>query len=187
MSYIYVDTQATLDELCAQLSGSQWLTLDTEFIREETYYPQLCLIQIGNDDVIACVDPIALDDLSPLLDLLYRDDITKVLHAARQDMEIFHKLRGHPPGNLFDTQIAATLLGQGDQIGYGNLVKAMLDVELDKAHSRTDWSKRPLSPEQLEYAADDVRYLRDIYKQQLTQLKQMNRLPCCPYYTSDAA
>jgi len=176
MSYSYIETTADLAALCEQLKRSDWLTLDTEFIREETYYPQLCLIQVATDDVIACIDPLAIDDLGPLLDVFYDPAITKVLHAARQDLEIFHMLRGAPPENIFDTQIAATLLGQGDQIGYGNLVKAMLDVELDKAHSRTDWAKRPLSPEQLDYAADDVRYLRDIYKQQLQQLGEMDRL-----------
>lgn len=176
MSYSYIETRADLNALCEQLKGSKWLTLDTEFIREETYYPKLCLIQVATDDVVACIDPLAIDDLDPLLEVFYDSDITKVLHAARQDLEIFQNLRGHPPENIFDSQIAATLLGHGDQIGYGNLVNAMLGVELDKAHSRTDWSKRPLSPEQLDYAADDVRYLRDIYKQQVQQLEEMGRL-----------
>jgi len=176
MSYSYIETTADLAALCEQLKRSNWLTLDTEFIREETYYPQLCLIQVATDDVIACIDPLAIDDLGPLLDIFYDPTVIKVLHAARQDLEILHNLRGAPPQNIFDTQIAATLLGQGDQIGYGNLVKAMLDVDLDKAHSRTDWAKRPLSPEQLDYAADDVRYLRDVYKQQLQKLKEMDRL-----------
>jgi ribonuclease D len=176
MSYSYIETATDLAALCEQLKRSDWLTLDTEFIREETYYPQLCLIQVATDEVIACVDPLAIDDLGPLMEVFYDPAITKVLHAARQDLEIFQNLRGAPPENIFDTQIAATLLGQGDQVGYGNLVKAMLGVELDKAHSRTDWSKRPLSPEQLDYAADDVRYLRDIYKQQRQQLAEMDRL-----------
>ena len=176
MSYSYIETPADLSALCEQLKRSDWLTLDTEFIREETYYPQLCLIQVATDDVVACIDPLAIDDLSPLMEVFYDPAITKVLHSARQDLEIFQNLRGRPPENIFDTQIAATLLGQGDQIGYGNLAKAMLGVELDKAHSRTDWAKRPLSPEQLDYAADDVRYLRDIYKQQIQQLQEMGRL-----------
>ena len=176
MSYLYIDTPDALTELCAKLQHSPWLTLDTEFIREKTYYPELCLIQIANDEIVACVDPLVLKDLSPLLDLLYDPKITKVLHAARQDLEILQQLRGVPPATIFDTQIAATLLGQGEQVGYGNLVKLVVNVELDKAHSRTDWAQRPLSSEQLEYAADDVRYLRDVYLQQRQKLEQLGRL-----------
>lgn len=176
MSYQYIDTPDALTELCAQLQDSPWLTLDTEFIREKTYYPQLCLIQIANEEHVACIDPLALDDLGPLLDLLYNPKITKVLHSARQDLEILQQLKGAPPSPVFDTQIAATLLGQGEQVGYGNLVKLILGVDLDKAHSRTDWSQRPLSNEQLDYAADDVRYLRDVYLQQLQKLEQLGRL-----------
>lgn len=176
MSYQYIETEDALTELCAQLQDSPWLTLDTEFIREKTYYPQLCLIQIANEDHVACIDPLALDDLSPLLELLYNPAITKVLHSARQDLEIFQQLKGVPPTPIFDSQIAATLLGQGEQVGYGNLVKLILDVDLDKAHSRTDWAQRPLSSEQLDYAADDVRYLRDVYLQQRQKLEQLGRL-----------
>lgn len=176
MSYQYIETLDALTDLCAQLEDSPWLTLDTEFIREKTYYPQLCLIQIANEEHVACIDPLALDDLTPLLDLLYNPAITKVLHSARQDLEIFQQLRGVPPASIFDTQVAATLLGQGEQIGYGNLVKLILDVDLDKAHSRTDWAQRPLSIEQLDYAADDVRYLRDVYLQQRQKLEQLGRL-----------
>ncbi|MDH5361181.1 MAG: ribonuclease D, partial [Gammaproteobacteria bacterium] len=114
MSYQYIDTPEALTELCALLQDSPWLTLDTEFIREKTYYPQLCLIQIANEEHVACIDPLALDDLGPLLDLLYNPAITKVLHSARQDLEILQQLRGAPPSPIFDTQIAATLLGQGE-------------------------------------------------------------------------
>ncbi|MDH5183565.1 MAG: ribonuclease D [Gammaproteobacteria bacterium] len=176
MSYQYIETQDALTELCAQLQDSPWLTLDTEFIREKTYYPQLCLIQIANTEHVACIDPLALDDLTPLLDLLYNPAITKVLHSARQDLEILQQLKGEPPTPIFDTQVAATLLGQGEQVGYGNLVKLILDVDLDKAHSRTDWSQRPLSSDQLDYAADDVRYLRDVYLQQRQKLEALGRL-----------
>ncbi|MBD3610546.1 MAG: ribonuclease D [Gammaproteobacteria bacterium] len=177
MSYLYIETESALQELCAQLSHSNWITLDTEFIREESYYPQLCLVQVANEEVVACIDPIAITDLSPLHALLHNPKITKVLHAARQDLEIFWQLSGQVPAPIYDSQIAAALLGQGEQIGYGNLVQLMLNIELDKAHSRTDWSQRPLSPEQLEYAADDVRHLREIYKQQIVELEKLQRLP----------
>lgn len=172
----YVDTPAALAELCADLRGGDWLALDTEFIREKTYYPQLCLIQIANDAHIACIDPLALADLEPLWQLLYDPAVTKVLHAAQQDLEIFTLLRGTPPTPLFDTQIAATLLGQGEQVGYANLVQALLGVELDKSQVRTDWSRRPLSPAQLTYAADDVRHLRAIYHRQHEELIERGRL-----------
>ncbi len=176
MSDLYIDSPQQLAELCDTLRGHDWLTLDTEFIREKNYYPRLCLIQVANPDVVACVDPLAIDDLGPLLDVLYDPAITKVLHAARQDLEIFYQLRGAVPAKLFDTQIAATILGQGDQVGYGNLVRAELGIQLDKGHARTDWCRRPLDAEQLKYAADDVRYLRDVYHQQLERLTSSGRL-----------
>lgn len=176
MTLQYVDTPDSLADLCEQLSGSTWLAVDTEFHREKTYFPELCLVQIANDEIIACVDPLALDDLTPLLDLFYRDDMTLVFHAARQDLELFFMLRDKLPPHVFDTQLAATVLGYGDQIGYGNLVKQCLDVDLDKAHARTDWRQRPLSSEQLEYAADDVRYLRELYHQLNHRLTETGRL-----------
>jgi ribonuclease D len=163
MTVQFIDTPEALANLCQQLSSSTWLAVDTEFLREKTYYPQLCLIQIANEDIIACVDPLTLDDLSPLLDIFYNPKVTIVFHAARQDLELLYLLKGTLPPTLFDTQLAATVLGYGDQIGYANLVKQYLNVDLDKAHSRTDWTQRPLDPAQIDYAADDVRYLRDIY------------------------
>jgi ribonuclease D len=174
MTALYIDTQEQLAALCEQLRRHDWLTLDTEFLREKTYRSRLCLLQVANPDVIACVDPLALD-LSPLLDVLYDPNITKVLHAAHQDLEIFHDMRGAVPTPIFDTQIAATLLGQGEQIGYGNLVKAVLDIDLDKAHARADWCQRPLDAAQLDYAADDVRHLREVYLKQKQQLEAMGR------------
>lgn len=175
MTVLYIDTAPALADFCWQIESSDWLAIDTEFLREKTYYPQLCLIQIANDEVIACVDPLVIDDLNPLLDVLYQPDITLVFHAAKQDLELLLMLRGSLPARIFDTQLAATVLGLGDQIGYGNLVKTCLDVDLDKAHSRTDWTQRPLSTEQLEYAADDVRYLRSLYHQMSAQLDELKR------------
>lgn len=175
MEIQYVEDADQLGELCQSLARSSWLALDTEFIREKTYYPQLCLLQVATDDVLACVDPLKVADLSPLLDVIYAPDILKIMHAARQDLEILFYLRGELPRPLFDTQIAATVLGQGEQVGYGNLVKAVLDVSLDKAHARTDWSRRPLDAEQIAYAADDVRYLGELYRLQQEQLDRLGR------------
>jgi len=176
MTIQFIDSSAGLIDLCEQLAGSTWLAVDTEFHREKTYYPQLCLIQVANDDVIACVDPLKIDDLSPLMDVFYRTDMTLVFHAARQDLELLFLLRGALPHHIFDTQLAATVLGYGDQIGYGNLVKHCLNVDLDKAHARTDWRQRPLSPEQIDYAADDVRYLRELYHQLEEKLDNTGRI-----------
>ena len=172
----YIDTQQNLDAFCQQIITADWIALDTEFLREKTYYPKLCLLQIATTDVVACIDPIALDDLSPVLDIIFDESITKVMHSGRQDMEIFFNIHGTPPSPVFDTQIAALLLGFADQIGYANLVKEMLGVELDKLHTRADWSLRPLTADQLKYAADDVVYLADIYRKMTTQLTEMGRL-----------
>ncbi len=175
MQHLYIDNPAELQTLCQRLRGSSWLALDTEFLREKSYFPRLCLLQVASEDLVACIDPLQLPDLESLLELIYDPAITKVLHSARQDMEIFYHLRGALPGPLFDTQIAAALLGYGDQVGYGALVREMLGVELAKSHTRADWSLRPLEPEQLRYAVDDVRYLRDIYREQLRMLEEAGR------------
>lgn len=172
----YIDSAQALQAFCSRLAGVDWIALDTEFLREKTYYPKLCLLQIATPEVVACIDPLALDDLGPLLDLVFDPGITKVMHAARQDMEIFFHLRGAAPGPVFDTQIAALLLGYPDQIGYGNLVREMLGVNLDKLHTRADWSLRPLTRDQLHYAADDVIYLVEVYRQLQHKLQQLGRL-----------
>jgi len=172
----FVDTPDALHALCTRLSNSEWVALDTEFIREKTYYPCLCLLQVCNGEIAACVDPLQLNDLQPLLEVLYDDRIVKVLHAARQDLEIFLHDYRRLPGPVFDTQPAAALLGYGDQVGYANLVKLMLDVELPKDQSRTDWSRRPLNTQQTRYALDDVIYLGQLYLQMHSQLRERGRL-----------
>jgi len=169
---LYLMDPPALADFCARLRRSSWLALDTEFIRERTYYPQLCLIQIAIADQIACIDPLALPSLEPLLDALYDPKIIKVLHSASQDLEIFFHLRGAVPAPVFDTQLAALVLGQGHQIGYAALVQQTLGVNLDKAHTRADWRRRPLPEEWLVYAADDVRYLPDVYQRQRALLEQ---------------
>jgi ribonuclease D len=172
---LYVDTPEALSALCERLVGTPWVALDTEFIRERTYRARLCLIQIASPEVVACIDPLALPGLEPLRELLSASDTVKVLHAAHQDLEIFHQLFGAVPAPVFDTQIAAALLGLGEQMGYGRLVADLLGVELEKGHARTDWAQRPLDPEQVSYAADDVRYLGEIYLEQCERLAALGR------------
>jgi len=134
------------------------LGVDTEFLRERTYFAQLCLLQLSTENDAFCVDTLALPVLEPVAALAADASVCKVLHAARQDMEVLAPFTG-PLRNVFDTQVAAALLGFPAQVGYGDLVSQLLDVQLHKAHTRTDWSRRPLSAEQIEYALDDVRYL----------------------------
>ncbi len=169
---LYVDNSEKLQQLCEIIKDASLLILDTEFIREKTYRAKLCLIQIATDDIVACVDPIALSDLSPLMDIINDKNKLKILHAARQDYEIFYDLNKQLPQPLFDSQLAASLLGYGEQVGYASLVEKVIGVQLDKAHTRTDWSKRPLSEAQIHYASDDVFYLRQLYpilKQKLSE------------------
>ncbi len=176
MTTEYIDNDATLKNFCDELQQHDTLFLDTEFIRETTYYPVLCLIQVATAEHSACIDPITINDLSPLMDVLYNAKITKVVHAGRQDMEILFQLNGKLPSPLFDTQIAAAFLGYGEQIGYGELINRELGVQLDKSHSRTDWKKRPLSTAQVEYALDDVRYLAKAYPRLVEKLQSLRRL-----------
>jgi ribonuclease D len=172
----YIDTSEALQAFSGQIAGAEWIALDTEFLREKTYYPKLCLLQIACPGIVACIDPLVLDDIDPVLDVIFDPGITKVMHAARQDMEIFYHLRGAAPAPVFDTQIAAPLLGYPDQVGYGNLVREALGVTLDKLHTRADWSVRPLSAEQIHYAADDVIYLVDLYQHLHARLEDKGRL-----------
>jgi len=174
--YLFINTPHALAEFCTGLQGSPWLAVDTEFLRESTYFPKLCLIQIATSEQVACIDPLALADIEPLLELLYDPAITKVMHAARQDLEIFYHLRGTLPQPVFDTQVAAPLLGYSEQAGYATLVEALLDVHLSKSHTRADWSHRPLSTAQLHYAADDVRYLAQIYPLLRGKLEDLGRI-----------
>lgn len=153
-----------------------WLTLDTEFVRVDTYYPKLCLIQVGDAEQAVCVDTLALADLGPLLDALYAPGSIKVFHAAAQDLEILVRLRGRCPQPLFDTQIAATLLGIGDQIGYAGLIEKRLGITLDKSLSRTDWARRPLSDAELAYAAADVAHLATVFLALQDELAAAGRL-----------
>jgi ribonuclease D len=174
-AFQYIDTPAALDALCAKLKGQPWIAVDTEFMRERTYYPELCLVQVATDEVVACIDPLALPSLKPLLEVMLDPATVKVLHAARQDLEIFYNLAGRVPAPVFDTQVVARFLGLPDQAGYGAVVQALLGISLDKSHARTDWMRRPLPPAALEYAADDVRHLRNLYKKLQTELAARGR------------
>jgi len=159
-----IDSSAALVELCGELQGCAWLAVDTEFERVNTYYPELCLVQVAGEGVVAVIDVLGISDLEPLYELLHAPSVTKVFHAARQDLELFFHIRGEVPAPVFDTQIAAALLDYDQQIGYSNLVREVLGVELPKSQARTDWKRRPLRQKQLEYAADDVIYLSRLYE-----------------------
>jgi len=172
----FIDTSAPLAERVQHWSARQWLAVDTEFVRVDTYHARLCLIQVGDGESEVCIDPLAIKDLRPLLDLLMEPRLVKVLHSASQDYEIFAQLTGRTPAPLFDTQIAATLLGYGDQIGYAGLIEKLCGVTLDKSLSRTDWARRPLSEAELAYAAADVEHLAAIYPRLRDELEKAGRL-----------
>lgn len=172
----FIDTVPHLQEFCAALRGAEWIAVDTEFLRERTYYPKFCLVQIAAGSRVGCIDPLALDDLDPLAALLFDPAVTKVVHSGRQDLEIFFQLWNRLPAPIFDTQIAAPLIGLPEQISYAGLVAELLKVSLGKGHTRTDWSLRPLSEAQLRYAADDVIYLGAAYQAMLGQLEALGRL-----------
>ena len=172
----YIDTPSELNTFCERIARSEWLAVDTEFIRESTYYPKFCLMQIANTEQAACIDPLAVDDLDPLFDILYNPNIVKVFHSGRQDLEIFFNLRQSLPRPVFDTQLAAPLLGFTEQISYAALVSELLGIDLPKAHTRTDWSRRPLSLAQIKYAGHDALYLARIYLLIHDRLSGLGRL-----------
>lgn len=174
--YIWVDSAKQLDRLCGLLRGMEWICLDTEFVRERTFLPNPGLLQVATDQILACIDLVALPNPEPLLDLIFEPKVVKVFHSAVQDLEIFYQIREALPAPLFDTQIAATLLGFPEQISYAGLVKAMLNVEIDKAHTRTDWSKRPLRESEITYALEDVLYLSRLYLDIRAGLERSGRL-----------
>ncbi|NTU71530.1 MAG: ribonuclease D [Coriobacteriia bacterium] len=174
---MYVTDTASLRELVAELRTAQVVAVDTEFMRERTYFARLCLIQLGSESIQAIVDPLACEDLSPLRDLIADPDVVKVFHAGIQDLEIFHNLFGTATAPVFDTQVAATLAGFPQQVGYGALVKELLGVSLDKGDTYTDWSRRPLSDTQVEYALNDVRYLPEIHRRLTETLEREGRVP----------
>jgi ribonuclease D len=172
-----INDSATLAALCKRMSTAKFVAVDTEFMRENTFWPELCLIQIADDNEAAAIDPMAPGiDLKPLLDLMTEnEDVLKVFHAGGQDIEIIHNLTGKTPHPLFDTQIAAMALGQGEQVGYSNLVDQWLGIPLDKGARFTDWARRPLDDRQIDYAIGDVTHLAVIFPKMLNKLIKTGR------------
>lgn len=173
---LLIETDGALQEFTDACMKSSYMAIDTEFLREKTYYPKTCLVQIGIEGTIAIIDPFPLSDLKALARPLSDPGILKIFHACTQDMEIVLRETGVLPAPVFDTQIAATLLGKNQQASYALLVSQYCDVELAKKDSFTDWSRRPLSPSQVQYAADDVLYLPHIYEKMVEALKEKGRL-----------
>ncbi|HYZ48234.1 MAG TPA: ribonuclease D, partial [Sphingomonas sp.] len=167
----------TLAELCARLAKSRFVAVDTEFMRENSYWPDLCLIQIADENEAAAVDPKAEGlDMKPLLDLLVdNEEVLKVFHAGGQDVEIIYNLTGKTPHPIFDTQIASMAIGQGEQIGYSNLVDNWLGIQLDKGARFTDWARRPLDKRQIDYAIGDVTHLVRIFPMIINRLVKLGR------------
>jgi ribonuclease D len=167
---------AALAAAVAVIAPHPSLGLDTEFMRERTYYAQLCLLQLGTKDLTVCVDPLTIDTLDPLRPLMSAPALCKILHAARQDLEVLTPVLG-AVSPVFDTQVAAALVGFPAQIGYADLVRELLGVELHKSQTRTDWSRRPLSAAQLDYALDDVRHLPPLREALEGRLERLGRRP----------
>jgi len=173
---VVTDTDA-LTELCHRLAREEFVTVDTEFMREKTYYPELCLVQLAGETEVAIIDTVSDRlDLAPLGELLANPAVTKVFHAARQDVEIFVQRFDAVPTPMFDTQVAAMVAGFGDQAGYDALVSSLTGGTIDKAHRFSDWAARPLSPAQMTYAAADVTWLRLVYRRLRARLEQEGRL-----------
>ncbi len=165
-----------LRRFCETLAGSEFVAVDTEFMRERTYWPKLCLVQVAGPDAAAAIDPLAAGmDLEPLFALLSNPETVKVFHAARQDLEIFFHLMGRLPAPVFDTQVAAMVCGFGDQVAYETLASKLARVKLDKGSRFTDWSLRPLSQRQIDYAVSDVTHLRPIYRKLTQRLQATGR------------
>jgi ribonuclease D len=173
-----IKSSQELADFCKKIEDAPFLTIDTEFLRERTYYPKLCLIQVSAPDCEAiAIDPVAHPDLNlaPLTALLKAPNIIKVMHSGRQDMEIFLKLFGFLPEPFYDTQIAAMVCGYGEQVGYEAIVRSVLNIQVDKSKQYTDWSLRPLSEAQITYALNDVIYLKEVYLHLDKQLKESGR------------
>jgi ribonuclease D len=174
-----IDRPGDLELACLRWQAAPWLAMDTEFVREDTFFAKLCLVQVSDGSQACCIDVPALgaNFIEAFTPLLTNPSMVKVLHSASQDLEVFAQFTGCCPQPLFDTQVAAGMLGIGDQIGYANLVDKRLGVSLDKSLTRTNWARRPLSAAELAYAADDVRYLAQIYPVLRAELELAGRLP----------
>ena len=172
MHYQLIEDQVSLNNLCEQLAKAKVLAIDTEFVRTRTLYAKLGLLQVCDGEQLALIDPLAIEDLSPFWQLLTNANITKVLHACSEDLEVFLTAGNCQPVNLIDSQIMMSFLGHGLSLGYAAMVKHYTDIELDKSESRTDWTKRPLTEKQLAYASADVDHLFYLYPKLLAELTQ---------------
>ena len=172
---MYITSSDQLKDFCKSLESSDVLAVDTEFVRERTYFHRVGLIQVAGKNECAAIDPILLDDITPLLEILKDPNKTKVFHAARQDLEILVRLCGQVIPPVFDTQIAAALVGWGSQISFAKLIQKVLGKRIHKSETYTDWCRRPLSKNQIHYAIDDVRYLMPAYKRLIERLRQLSR------------
>ncbi|MBB4185165.1 ribonuclease D [Sinorhizobium terangae] len=171
-----IQTTVDLEAACKRLAQSNYITIDTEFLRETTFWPELCLIQMASPDLAVIVDPMAPGiDLAPFFALMGNPDVVKVFHAARQDIEIIHHLGNLIPHPLFDTQVAAMVCGFGDSVSYDQLVNRIKNEQIDKSSRFTDWSRRPLTDKQLDYALADVTHLREIYQYLTAELAREGR------------
>ena len=173
---MYISTPQDLAEFCERAAAFDAVAVDTEFLRERTYRPRLCLIQVATPKECVAIDPLAIDDLGALAQLMRNRRVMKVFHACGQDLEVLFHALGTLPKPIFDTQVAAAFLGQRVQSSYNELVRTYCGVNLPKADSLTDWSRRPLAPSQLEYALDDVRYLIQAYARVSRELEDKGRL-----------
>ncbi len=171
-----ISSTEDLAAACARLARHPFVTVDTEFMRETTYYPKLCLVQLASPDEAVLVDPLAKDvDLAPFLALMRDEAVVKVVHSGRQDLEILWNIDGCIPMPLFDTQVAAMVCGYGDSVSYEQLAHDLAHARIDKSSRFTDWSKRPLSEAQLDYAQSDVTHLRDVYRELAAKLEASGR------------
>ena len=173
--YEYVASDDALARLCADLLDAEYCAIDTEFVRESTYYPELALIQVATDARLACIDPLAIENFEPLVRVLAADSLLKVFHSSSQDLEILYQRFGEVPAPVFDTQLAAAVLGFNHQVSYADLVQQICGVQLEKKHTRANWTRRPLSRDELDYAMDDVRYLLLVYRDLEARLAETRR------------
>jgi ribonuclease D len=175
MDYQYIDTNEQLADFCDRIRNAGYCAIDTEFVREKTYYPILSLIQIASEEYMACIDPLVIDNFEPLVSLIQDPNLVKVFHSPSQDLEILYQQFSLIPQPIFDTQLAAAVLGYDYQIGYADLVNQIIGVKLEKKHTRANWTRRPLSQDEIDYAMDDVRYLVPVFQTLKTELEDKKR------------
>ncbi|MFB3058795.1 MAG: ribonuclease D [Gammaproteobacteria bacterium] len=175
MDYQYIDSSAQLAEFCGKINNAGYCAIDTEFVREKTYYAVLALIQVASEKHMACIDPLTIDNFDPFIALIQNRELIKVFHSPSQDLEILFQRFSCMPQPVFDTQLAAAVLGYDHQIGYADLVNQITGIKLEKKHTRAKWSRRPLAEDEINYAMDDVRYLLPVYRTLKTELEDKKR------------